>query len=116
VIDPSITLITLTGAVDLTSERRLRADLSAAAGDPSRALIVDTRAITFIDSTGLAVLVHADQQFRAQGRSMACVVRDDGPLHRLLGASGMQDGLMLFRELEAAAAHVLTTRGAVEPR
>jgi anti-anti-sigma factor len=66
-LDPSITLITLTGAVDLASERRLRADLSAAAGDAQRRVIVDLRAVTFIDSTGLAVLVHADRQFRQQG-------------------------------------------------
>ena len=115
-IDPSITLITLSGAVDLASERRLRADLSTAAGDPSRALIVDMRGVTFIDSTGMAVLVHADQKFRAQGRSMACVVRDDGPLQQLLRVSGMEDGLLLFRELEAAAAHVLSQRGAIELR
>ena len=115
-IDPGITLITLTGAVDLASERRLRADLSAAAGDPSRALIVDMRGVTFIDSTGMAVLVHADQRFRAQGRSMACVVREDGPLQRLLRASGLEDGLLLFHDPETAAAHLLTTRGAVELR
>ena len=77
-IDPRITLITLTGVVDLASERRPRADLSTAAGDVSRALIVDMRGVTFIDSTGMAVLVHADQQLRAQARSMANVVREMG--------------------------------------
>jgi anti-anti-sigma factor len=117
-MDPRINLITLRGALDLASERSLRADLSAAAGDLSRALVLDLRGVTLIDSMGLAVLVHADQQFRRQGRSMACVVRDDGPLQRLLEATGMRDALLQFRSLESAASHVLRDRsraGALEP-
>jgi len=111
--DAQITLITLTGALDLAAERRLRADLSAAAGDVSRSPIVDMRGVTFIDSTGLAVLVHADQQLRKQGRSLACVVRARGPLQRLLRATGMEDVLLLFGELESATAHVLADRSRV---
>ena len=106
-MDPRITLITLRGALDLAAERSLRADLSAAAGDLSRALVLDLRGVTFIDSMGLAVLVHADQQFRRQGRRMACVVRDDGPLQGLLDATGIRDELPLFGSLENAASHVL---------
>ena len=110
-IDPRITLITLTGSVDLASERRLRADLSAAVGDASRALVLDVRGVTFIDSTGLAILVHADQQFRRQGRTMACVVRADGPVDRLLHTTGIRDELAVFVSLEEATAHVLSDRG-----
>ena len=107
-MDPRITLITLSGEIDLASERRLRADLSAAAGDPSRALILDLRGVTFIDSTGIAVLVHGDQQFRRQGRRLACVIRDDGAAARLLRATGVHEDLLLFRDFDAAAAHVLS--------
>jgi len=66
------------------------------------------RGVTFIDSTGVAVLVHADQQFRRQGRSMACVVRDEGPVYRLLEAAGIRDALVLFSDLDEATAHVLS--------
>src|SRR5215217_703953 len=107
-MDPRITLITLSGEIDLTSERRLRAGLSAAAGDASRALILDLRGVTFLDSTAIAVLVHGDQQFRRQGRRLACVIRDDGAVGRLLEATGLHDDLLLFRDLDAAAAHVLS--------
>jgi anti-sigma B factor antagonist len=110
-IDRRITLITLTGSVDLASERRLRADLSAAAGDASRALVLDVRGVTFIDSTGLAILVHADHQFRRQGRTMACVIRADGPVDRLLHTTGIRDKPALFASLQEATSHVLTDRG-----
>ena len=118
-MDPRITLITLRGALDLNSERSLRAELSTAAGDLSRALVLDMRGVTFMDSMGLAVLVHADQQFRRQGRSIACVVRDDGPLQRLLEAAGIREGLPQFPSVESAASHVLRHdrphAGAIEP-
>lgn len=117
-MDPRITLITLSGALDLASERSLRADLAAAAGDLSHELVVDLRGVTLIDSMGLAVLIHADQQFRRQGRSMACVVRDDGPLQRLLATTGMEDALLQFSSIGSAASHVLRDRshaGALEP-
>jgi len=106
-MDPRITLITLRGEIDLASERRLRADLSAAAGDASRAVVLDMRGVTFLDSTGLAVLVHADQQFRRQGRSIACVIRDDGAVGRLLRATGIHDDLLVFRVVDAATSHLL---------
>lgn len=49
---------------------------------------------------------------------MACVVRDDGPLQRLLKTTGMRDGLLQFPSLESAASHVLRDRshaGMLEP-
>ncbi len=106
-MDPRITLITLRGALDLAAERSLRADLAAAAGDLSRALVLDLRGVTFIDSMGLAILVHTDQQFRRQGRTMACVVREGGPLQRLLETTGIRDGLLQVCDLETAASRVL---------
>jgi len=69
---PRLTLITLTGSVDLASERRLRAHLSAAASDTSRAAVLDRRR-RVMDSTGLAAMVDADQQLRRQGRVLASV-------------------------------------------
>jgi anti-anti-sigma factor len=109
-MDPRITLITLTGSLDLASERRLRADVSAAVGDASRALVIDMRGVTFMDSTVLAVLVHGDQQFRRQGRRMALVVRDEGAIQRLFSVTGVRDELPFFGSLDEAAAYVLDAR------
>jgi anti-anti-sigma factor len=115
-LDPSVRLIAVSGALELATERRLRSDLREAAGDRSRELVIDLRGVTFIDSSGLAVLVHADQQFRRQGRAMACVIRP-GPVERLLDAAGLRDALHLFGTPEEAAAHVLraTHSGQAKP-
>jgi anti-anti-sigma factor len=106
--DPRVQSIALSGALDLATERRLRADVSQAAGDPSRGLVIDLRGVTFMESSTLAVLVHADRQFRRQGRVLACVVRQ-GPVERLLDVSGLRQTLAVFETPEEAAAHVVRT-------
>jgi anti-anti-sigma factor len=113
-LDPRVQLIALSGALDLAAERRLRTDVSEAAGDASRSLVIDLRGVTFIDSSTLAVLVHADQQFQRQGRNMACVV-SEGAVQRLLDATGLRHTLALFETPDDAVAHVLRT-GARRPR
>jgi anti-sigma B factor antagonist len=105
-LDARVQLITVSGALDLASERRLRSDLSAAAGDQSRELVIDLRGVTFMESSALAVLVHADQQFQRQDRAIAFVIRE-GPVQRLLDATGLRHGLAFFDTFEEAAAHVL---------
>jgi anti-anti-sigma factor len=84
-LDPRVRVLTVSGELDLQTQRRLRSELSEAAGDRSRELLIDLRGVTFLDSSVLAVIVHTDQQLRRQGRAMACVtrtgpVRDDVPL------------------------------------
>jgi anti-sigma B factor antagonist len=107
-LDPRVQLITVSGALDLAAERRLRSDLSEAAGVPSREVVIDLRGVTFMDSSALAVLVHANQQFQRQGRALACVTRA-GPVQRLLDVTGLRHALVVFDTPEEAAAHVLRT-------
>ena len=111
-LDQRIRVLTLSGELDLPTERRLRADLSEIAGDRSRELVIDLRGVTFIDSSGLAVLVHTQQQLERQGRALGCVVRG-GPVERLLEDTGLANTLPVFDSLEAAADEVL--RAAPEP-
>jgi anti-sigma B factor antagonist len=105
-LDPRVQLITVSGALDLAAERRLRSDLSEAAGVTSREVVIDLRGVTFMDSSALAVLVHANQQFQRQGRVIACVT-GAGPVQRLLDVTGLSHALLAFDTPEEAAAHVL---------
>ena len=45
-LDPRVQLITVSGALDLAAERRLRSDLSEAAGVASREVVIDLRGVT----------------------------------------------------------------------
>jgi anti-anti-sigma factor len=109
--DPRVRVLAVAGALDVAAERRLRSALFDAAGDLSRELVVDLRGVTFIDSGGLAVLVHADRQFQRQGRAMACVIRP-GPVQRLLDAAGLGHALLVYATPEDASARVLAAHPA----
>jgi anti-anti-sigma factor len=108
-LDPRIRLITLSGVVDLSIERRLQRDLSEAAGDRSRELVIDLRGVTSIDSSVLAVLVHAQNQLQRQARALACVVRP-GPVQQLLELTGLRNELLVCSTPEEAAAQLLDER------
>lgn len=89
--------LVLRGEVDLESERRLRALLSHMVGDTTSNPTVDLREVTFIDSTVLAVLVHAAEQLRQQGRRLTLQVAD-GPVPRLLNSAGLADRFRLIAD------------------
>jgi anti-sigma B factor antagonist len=108
-LDPRVRLISVSGDLDLANQRGLRSALAEAAGDRSRELVLDLRAVTFLDSSALAVVLHAHHQFARQARAMACVV-SPGPVQRLLQTSGLRDALLLCETPEQAASAVLNRR------
>src|SRR3954471_3832663 len=105
-LDPRVQQITLSGALDLSNERQLRSMLAGAVGDRSRELVVDLRGVTFIESSVLAVLVHAHQQLERQARAMACILRP-GPVQSLPDASGLRGALLICDSPQEGAARVL---------
>jgi anti-sigma B factor antagonist len=65
------------GEVDLYTASGLWDAIDAALADPPHELIIDLSDVTFLDSTGLSVLVRANK--RLQPRSASLVVRGAGP-------------------------------------
>jgi anti-anti-sigma factor len=76
------------GEIDLWTAPRVTAALSSYEG-PDGALVLDLRAVTFMDSSGLGLIVEA--QRRARERSFRFVVAIEGTsdVHRILEISGM---------------------------
>src|SRR3989442_9039043 len=60
----------LRGVVDLANAAEIRAELSRMIGSGDAHLLVDCTHLTFIDSTGIAVLLEANQKLEAAGRHM----------------------------------------------
>lgn len=86
-------LLTLYGEVDLESSRELRRALEAANDPKVTELAIDLDGLSFMDSTGLQLLVAAAQQARSNDRE---VILRRVPMHarRLLEVTGM---LQLFK-------------------
>lgn len=76
-----ISVLTVSGEIDLASGPRLRAALDEAIDDPGFAaptgVVVDLRTVTFLSSAGLAVLVDAHERASQRGIGLKIVI--DGP-------------------------------------
>jgi len=60
----------LRGEVDLEAAPRIRADLADVVSRGEEDLLVDCTRLAFIDSTGITVLLEANERLRAAGRHM----------------------------------------------
>jgi anti-anti-sigma factor len=91
-------MIQLFGELDLHSARELGPALSEAVGDASRALIIDLRRVTFLDSTLLGALARAAGQMRNLGRRLTLIRAPGSPIDRLLEVSGLSDSFALLSD------------------
>ena len=78
----TMTVVVLTGDLDIASEADATAAFSAAIGDGG-VLVADLRELAFLDSTGVRVLLTADLQAKERGVRFG-VARSDGMVRRLL--------------------------------
>ncbi|MBX3013835.1 MAG: STAS domain-containing protein [Caldilineaceae bacterium] len=62
-----VTLIKIAGRIDTHTAQRLRQQLHASMEDSNKNIILDLGGVDFIDSSGLATIVHAMKQCRAGG-------------------------------------------------
>ena len=76
-----VSVLTVSGEIDLTSAPRLRAALDEFLDDPGatalRGVVLDLTAVTFLASAGLAVLVDAHEHATQRGIALKIVI--DGP-------------------------------------
>jgi len=76
------------GELDLPAAESFRTALQAAVRDADRAVQVDLAAVTFVDSTALAVLVDAWRQARQRGLVL-CVLHPAPNVRRVLAITGL---------------------------
>ena len=89
--DVTRTVIAVRGELDVATGPALEASIGearAAGGE----LILDLRELRFIDASGLAVLLRAQQRARRAGQRFAVSARAR-PLERLLALTGLRDEL-----------------------
>ena len=87
----------LRGVVDLANVAEIRADLSRMISAGDAHLLVDCTHLTFIDSTGIAVLLEANQKLEAAGRHMLLFNVQRGP-RRTFDGLGLTDLLRYDRK------------------
>ena len=101
--DGDVVVVTPEGDVDLETVEPIQAELEAAYAR-ARAVVLDLRAVTFIDSSGVRLLVEAELLSRRDGFAFL-VVRGPEPVERLLDLAGLTDRVPLI--VEPAEANAL---------
>jgi anti-sigma B factor antagonist len=87
-------VISVSGELDLASSPALEQELERVANAKTPLVIVDLRELEFMDSTGLSVLVKA-QQRAAQNDQRFGLVNGSPQVQRLLSLTGVADRLVL---------------------
>lgn len=91
--------VTLNGELDIAGIDHARSELDAALGDVST-LLIDIDGLTFMDSTGLRMLIEIVAQARLEGRELQ-ITRGSPPVRRLFEIAGVEAVLPLEAEAEA---------------
>lgn len=102
--DAPVRVLRMQGEVDIETAREWRPELTEAVGDTTTPLIVDLSRVTFLDSTGLGLLVQANSRLRRQGRPLVLVVVPDSPVARVLEATNLVAHFEIFGDPLAAEA------------
>jgi anti-sigma B factor antagonist len=95
-------LVDVVGELDIATAPQLRRALEARAPQGGL-LLVDLTSVTFMDSSGLGVLLALQADLRAAGARLA-IVCPPGPVYLLFEVTGVVDELPLFLTREAALA------------
>jgi anti-sigma B factor antagonist len=85
-------VLALSGELDLSSAPELEQALTEAKPEPGRRLLLDLSQLSFMDSTGVSVLVRAKQDAGANGWLIA-VRSPTGQVRRLLELVGLLERL-----------------------
>jgi anti-sigma B factor antagonist len=86
--------VVLAGELDIGSAPEVEEVLRKVESDGAQTLTIDLRGLTFMDSTGLRMLVAADKRAKDAGRSLR-IVRGPAPVQRILDLTGLGDKLPL---------------------
>lgn len=101
------TVVAIAGELDLGTAPRLNAALGSSAVVQSDAVLVDLSGVTFMDSTGLKLLLTLDNDLRGRGGRMA-IACPDGAARLLFDVTGIDVHLQLYASRAAAEAALVT--------
>ncbi len=87
---PGVPVLHCRGEIDVASAPELHALLSDLVGQEPQTLVVDMSAVSFIDSSGLGVLVSAEKDMRTTGHGLR-LVAPRPQIERLLEMTGLNE-------------------------
>jgi anti-sigma B factor antagonist len=107
-LEGGIRLLEVNGELDLSTATQLEGPLGEAVSSPKAAVLIDLTDCTFIDSTGIALVVRAWQQVDAsagnggEGGLVLCCQNEQ--VKRVLEVTGLEHSLRVFATRDQAIA------------
>jgi anti-sigma B factor antagonist len=99
--DDGASIIALSGELDLSTIPRMEAPLFEQIGQ-RQSVLVDLTGLTFIDSSGIGVLIQASRE--SNGTPLGVVVGPGTQVERVFGIAGVGEALPLFSDRDQALA------------
>ena len=94
--------LALSGELDIASADHVEATLARVEEDAPPTLVLDLRQLAFVDSTGLRIIVAADERAREHGRRLV-LVRGPEAIQRILRMTRLDERLEIVDDPDAAA-------------
>lgn len=95
--------VELSGELDISSAATVESRLMELEQREPGRLWLDLRRVSFIDSTGLSMIINADGRARKAGRRLT-IVSGDGVPRRILRTVGLEDRLDVVEDMPTAGA------------
>jgi anti-sigma B factor antagonist len=100
--DQHSAVLSVHGEIDLGTAPVLREALSWVLEHRTGPVIVDLSEVSFMDSTGVHVLLDTLELLKLENRRLAIVCREGGQIHRVLGLLGLLDALTVYHSRDGA--------------
>ena len=98
-----VPVVTTPEEIDIMTSEKLRSVLVEAAGG-GRLVVVDMTSTTFLDSSGLHVLLGAHRRALSDGNELRLAVPPEGAINRILTLTGTDAILSCFQSVDEALA------------
>jgi anti-anti-sigma factor len=95
--------LALTGELDIAGASRVEQELERIEQEPPATIVLDLRALAFMDSTGLRVILAADGRAREQERRLV-IVRGSDTVQRIIEMTRLDERLEIVDDLAALEA------------
>jgi anti-sigma B factor antagonist len=100
-VRPDVGLVTATGELDMYTADQVGVSIDEARSGGASIVVVDLSAVSFIDSTALAMLVERKKRLGADGGEVI-IVADGQPVLRAFEVTGLDRVFRIYREVDEA--------------
>jgi anti-anti-sigma factor len=89
--------LTMVGELDISTAVRLEDDLNRIEAERPELIVLNLQQLTFMDSTGLRLLITADSRAREEGRRVA-IVKGNEMVQRVLRLTRLDERLTIIED------------------